>query len=319
VAEPLDGEPRRFAAVDVGSNSVHLLVASVDDHRLDVVVDHSTFLGLGAAVAERGVLGGAARAELIETLAAYIDIARDQGARVVALLGTEPIRRAADAATIVAHVSSRARAPLFVLTHEEEALLTLLGVTEGMPVTHETLVVDVGGGSSEFCTVGPSEPARAVGIRLGSATLTAAHVTEDPPGPDEIAAMRAAAIQAVAAAPAANPVEIVAVGGTASNLLKVSTAGHLDATLTRERIAEVVTFLAAEPAEAAAAHHGINPRRARVLPAGAAILDAILVRYGADDVRVSEASVREGAILALAHDRTAWRDRLGDLARGWRA
>ena len=145
------------------------------------------------------------------------------------------------------------------------------------------------------------------------------HVTEDPPGPDEIAAMRAAATQAVAAAPAADPVEIVAVGGTASNLLKVSTAGHLDATLTRERIAEVVTFLSAEPAEAAAAHHGINPRRARVLPAGAAILDAILVRYGADDVRVSEASVREGAILALAHDRTAWRDRLGDLARGWRA
>lgn len=234
------------------------------------------------------------------------------------MLGTEPIRRAADAATIVAEVGSQVHAPLYVLTHEEEALLTLIGVTEGRPVTHETLVVDVGGGSSEFCTVGPAEPARAVGIRLGSATLTAEHVTGDPPGPDELAAMRAAAIHAVAAAPGADPAEIVAVGGTASNLLKVSTAPHLDTTLTRERIAEVVTFLATEPAEEAAAHHGINPRRARVLPAGAAILDAILVRYGAEQARVSEASVREGAIHVWAHDRTAWRDRLADLARGWR-
>jgi exopolyphosphatase/guanosine-5'-triphosphate,3'-diphosphate pyrophosphatase len=293
-------------------------VASVDDHRLDVVVEHSTFLGLGAAVAERGVLGSAARTELIATLAAYADIARDQGAIEVALLGTEPIRRASDAATIVAEVGSRARVPLYVLTHEEEAFLTLIGVTEGLPVTRETLVVDVGGGSSEFCVVGPSAPARAVGIRLGSATLTAAYATEDPPSRVEITAMRAAATLAVASAPDVHPAEIVAVGGTATNLLKVSTAEHLDAMLTRERIAEVETFLAAEPASEAAEHHGINVRRAHVLPAGAAILDAILVRYAAEQARVSEASVREGAIHVFARDRTAWRDRLADLARGWR-
>jgi exopolyphosphatase / guanosine-5'-triphosphate,3'-diphosphate pyrophosphatase len=234
------------------------------------------------------------------------------------MLGTEPIRRAADAAAVVADVRQAAGVPLFVLSHVEEALLTVVGVTEGRPVVHETLVVDVGGGSSEFCLVGPSEPARATGIRLGSATLTARHVTHDPPTPDEVAAMRDDASLAVAAAPGAHPAEIVAVGGTASNLLKVSTAPDLDATLTRERIAEVVTFLAAEPAAQAGERHGINPRRARVLPAGAAILDAILVRYGADQVRVSQASAREGAIVVLAHDRTAWRDRLPDLARGWR-
>ena len=309
---------RTLAAVDVGSNSVHLLVATVEDHHLEVVAEDSTFLGLGTAVAERGVLGRAGRTELVRTLSAYADIARGLGAAEVAMLGTEPIRRAADAAAIVAEARSAADVPLYVLTHEEEALLTLLGVTEGFPVTRETLVVDVGGGSSEFCIIGPAEVAHAVGIRLGSATLTADHVTHDPPGPDEMAAMRAAATLAVAAAPAGHPAEIVAVGGTASNLLKVSTAGLLDATLTRERIADAVTSLAAERAEDAAAHYAINPRRVQVLPAGAAILDAILLRYGADRVKVSEASVREGAIVAMDHDRPAWRDHLADLARGWR-
>jgi exopolyphosphatase/guanosine-5'-triphosphate,3'-diphosphate pyrophosphatase len=308
-----------YAAVDVGSNSVHLLVARVDGHRLEVVDDESTFLGLGEAVAGRGLLGAAARRELSDTLAGYAGLARDLGAAGIVMLGTEPIRGAADAAAIVTEARVKADVPLFVLTHVEEALLTVVGVTEGLPVIHETLVVDVGGGSSEFCVVGPSEPARATGIRLGSATLTARHVANDPPTPEEVAAMRAAASTAIAAAPDAHPTEIVAVGGTASNLLKVSTAPPpLDATLTRDRIAEVGTVLAAEPAAAAAEHHGINPRRARVLPAGAAILDAILVRYGAEQVRVSEASAREGAIFAMAHDATAWRDRLADLARGWR-
>jgi len=290
----------------------------VSDHRLDVVDDESTFLGLGEAVAERGLLGPYARRELSETIADYVEMARYLGATEIVVLGAEPVRRAADAAAIVGDARSLTDVPFYVLTHAEEALLTVIGVTEGLPVLHETLVVDVGGGSSEFCVVGPSHLATAVGIRLGSATLTASHVTHDPPTPDERAAMRAAASLAIAAAPDANPAEIVAVGGTASNLLKVSTASLLDATLTRDRIAEVVTFLSAEAAVAAGEHHGINPRRARVLPAGAAILDAILVRYGAEQVRVSEASAREGAIFVLAHERTAWRDRLADLARGWR-
>jgi exopolyphosphatase/pppGpp-phosphohydrolase len=111
----------------------------------------------------------------------------------------------------------------------------------------------------------------------------------------------------------------VAVGGTASNLVKVLPAASIDRTLTRERIDEVEAILGSEPAAAAAERHLLNPVRARILPAGGAIMVAILDRYGADRIRVSDAGVREGAVLAVAHAGAAWRDQLAVLAHGWRA
>lgn len=297
---------------------MHLFVAVVAGHRLQVLVDESVFLGLGSAILERGYLGPAARGELTATLVRYADTARRLGATDVTFLGTEPIRRAADAATIVHDVWSAAGAPLHVVSHEEEAFLTLIGVTEGMPVTQETLVVDVGGGSSEFCVVDAVRSPRAVGLRLGSAMLTGRYVAHDPATPAEVKAMRAAAVAAVRDAPDAAPGEIVAVGGTASNLLKILPAAALDRTLTRERIADVGAILASEPAAVAAERYVINPIRARILPAGGAIMNAILERYGAERIRVSEAGIREGTVLAVAHAGRGWRDRLGDLAHGWR-
>ena len=295
------------------------MAAVVTGHRLQPLVDESVFLGLGTAVDERGYLGRARRGELTAALVRYADTAARLGATGITFLGTEPIRRAADAAAVVQEVFAAAGAPVHVLSHAEEAYLTIIGVTEGMPVTHETLVIDVGGGSSEFCIVDATHRPRATGLQLGSARLTDRFVKHDPATNAEVAAMRSAAREVIAGAPAAHPTEIVAVGGTASNLLKVLPAAMLDRTLTRERIAEVLAILAAEPAAVASERHLINPIRARILPAGAAIVDAILEMYGADRLRVSEAGVREGAILAVDHAGPAWRDSLVDLAHGWRA
>ena len=307
------------ASIDLGSVSVHLLVAEIAGHRLTPIVDVSVFLGLGASVAERGHLGATARAGLVETLVGYADTARRLGAGHVTLVGTEPIRRAADAGRIVAEVVAACGAPLHVLTHEEEAFTTMIGVTEGMPVTHETLVVDVGGGSSEFCVVDSSAPPRAIGIRLGAARLTDRFVSHDPATPSEVAAMRAIALEAVDGALDAQPPEIVAVGGTASNLLKVLLLGDGDRHLTRDGMAEALAILGAQPSDLAAERYLIRPSRARILAAGAAILDAILERYGVASLRVSEAGLREGTILAVDHAGAAWRDRLTQLAHGWRS
>ena len=306
------------ASVDVGSNSVHLLVARVDDHHLTPSTDESAFLGLGARVAEHGFLGPGARAELAEAVAAYAETARGLGATIVTVVGTEPIRRAADAPAVVAEVGRASGVPLHVLTHEEEAYLTVIGVTEGRLLAHDALVVDIGGGSSEFCLVGPRAAPRAQGLRLGAGRLTQRFVVGDPPTIDEVAAMRAEAQRALAGAPDGQPRGIVAVGGTVSNLLKVVRFGATEGTLSRSENARALALLEAEPSELAAQRHGVRPVRARMLPAGAVIVEAILDHYGADEIRVSDAGIRDGAILAAAHARHAWRDQLPVLAHGWR-
>ena len=270
------------ASVDVGANSAHLLVAAVTGHLVEPLLDESAFLGLGDRVATHGYFGADARDELVSTLAGYADAARSLGASSVTFVGTEPVRRAADAAPLIHAVEGRANAPLHVLDHDEEAKLTLLGVTGGRPVDSELLVIDIGGGSSEFVIVGPDRPVTATGIRLGSAILTKEHSKADPPTLKEIEAMRKAAKVAIADAPDANPAEIIAVGGTASNLLKLLPATAVDRMLTRRRITVALAMLTVQRSAEAAERHMLRPQRARVLPAGALIVDAILERYDAD-------------------------------------
>src|SRR4051794_7643423 len=174
---------RPGAAIDLGSTSVHLLIARPERTGLLVLEDESTFLGLGAAVDGPGSLGAAGRATLASTVGAYVDRARDVGVVEPIVMGTEPLRRLADATKIVADVSARTGVPLTVLEHEEEALLTLVGLTGGRAVHSDMLVVDIGGGSSELVEIGPERLARAAGVRLGAGRLSRQVVDRDPPTP----------------------------------------------------------------------------------------------------------------------------------------
>ena len=307
------------AAVDLGSNSVHLLVAAITGHRLRPIVDTSAFLGLGARVDAHGALGPDGRRILAETLAGYAATARELGATTIMFIGTEPVRRAADGARIVEEVEAATGVELHVISHVEEALLTLVGVAHGRPVTHETLVLDIGGGSSEFVAVGPGNPARAAGLPLGSNRLTMRVAPSDPPTRDDVARMRALADAAMADALADQPREIVAVGGTATNLLKVTSGGTTDRVLSPARLDEAIDVLLSAPGPATAERFTLNPTRARVLPAGAVIVAALMAHYGIDRVTVSDEGVREGAVLVADHAGRGWRDRLEVLAHGWRA
>ena len=321
--------PRIGAAVDVGSTSVHLVVARVGDGRLEPLHDESAFLGLGAAIDARGFLGSAATAELAGVLKGFAERARALGSAGLAVIGTEPTRRALDGPRIVRAVEREAGLALQVVSHDEEGLLTLIGVTGASAVPGGMIVVDIGGGSTEIVAAGLDGRPAARGLPLGAARLSARFVSHDPPQPAEAAAMLDHARAALADAPRDGPADgraalsaagasIVAVGGTAENLLRivpnVATPGHVSTA----DLVEAMARLAGSPAQTVAARHGVRPARARLLPAGAAILLAVLERYGAELLRVSRAGIREGAILAVAIAGVAWRDRLADLATGRR-
>ena len=314
----LSAAPLVAAAVDAGATSVHLLVAVVRGHQLEPVVDESVFLGLGQTVDERGYLGEEASRELTVALANYANRARQLGATRICFVGTEPLRRASDSARVVHAVWRESRVPLHVIGHEEEALLTLLGATAGQPLVGELVLVDVGGGSSEFVVDAPARKPIAVGIPVGSVRLTSRFVTGEAPTQAEISALNREARRAVAAAPDARPRQVIVVGGTASNLLRVVPDALLDRTLTRGRVRHALRILRGATAEEASIRHAVRVERARILPAGAAIVGAIMDRYGVDRVHVSDAGIREGTILAISHAGVAWRDSLARLAQGWR-
>lgn len=308
------------AAIDLGSTSVHLLVARPERGGLVTIDDESTFLGLGAAVDGPGSLGPAGRATLVETVGAYVARARELGASRPIVLGTEPLRRLADATRIVAEVSAATGVPLAVLEHEEEALLTLVGLTAGVPVTRNLLVVDIGGGSSELVEIGPGRPARAAGVQVGAGRLTRRFVDTDPPQRAQIDALRAAADAAFDWGASRQPQEVVFVGGTASNLLKLlRRLGSPDRgeVLDRPALDLVRDILLIAPAEQLAAQYGLRDARVRLLAAGAAIIEVVLDRVGIASGRVVDTGIREGAIVAADRAGDDWRDRLEELAHGW--
>jgi exopolyphosphatase/pppGpp-phosphohydrolase len=312
------------AAVDVGSNSVHLLVAATSGDRLVPLADESAFLGLGDGVSATGVLGPELRSALVATLGAYAGRARGLGATRIALVGTAAMRRAADAAAAVRTVERELGLALHVLDPSEEGLLMFLGATLDRAALDRVAlanggvaVVDVGGGSTEIVVAAVDRAPAAVGVPIGSASLTAAHVTTDPPGRTALEAVTASARAAFDLAPEVRQAHIVAVGGTSDNVLKLVPGGAERRAVTAAELDEALAILAAEPAAALAGRYRLKPARAHLLPAGAAILRALLERYGAQELSVSPTGLREGAILAALRGGPAWRDALPSLARSW--
>lgn len=303
-------ERRRAAAVDIGSTSVHLLVADVSAAGLEPVLDLSELLGLGGRIEAHGLLGADAREELTRTLAGYADEARRLGAEAIVFAGTDPLRHAADAARAAYRIELASGVPVDVLEQAEEGALTLLGVTGGAP-HGDMAVIDIGGGSTEIVLAGPDGIRSIVGLPLGASRLSAVVGAGDPPSGKQVVALRREADRIVARAPDLVLGEVVAVGGTAYGVARVATGpGYGERMLDADGIALAVAISGRERSARVAELFGLNPRRARIMPAGAAILAAIAARYGIDRIRASEQGIREGLVRALIRDGSAWRDRL---------
>lgn len=303
------------AAIDIGSYSVHLLVAEISGEELRERHDESAFLGLGRTIDAEGRLG-TARDLLRDTIVGFADHARALGASAITVVGTDPLRRAADSDEAIEELRNLTGIDIVTLSHEEEALLALLGVQEGRPVTREQVLVDVGGGSTEILVAAPERGPIAVGLPLGATRLTGVHIAHDPPTVEEIERLQAEVASAMELAPHSNTSQLVAVGGTARNLLRIGPP-LANRVLSARRIRYALDAMTAVPAATIAEHHGVRLSRARVLPAGASILLGALERYRADRLRVATGGLREGLIFAAYQAGPSWRPRIRDLARGW--
>lgn len=309
--------------MDVGSNSIHLLVGLVGPGSVRPLVDESELLGLGDVVDREGSIPDDSCDAIVRTLERYATTAAARGAEAITFVATEPLRRATNQAEVLEHVLATTGRPLHVLGHEAEAQLTLLGVTGGTQGVGALMVVDIGGGSTEIIVAEGDSAAAIVGVlATGSSRLTKALVEHDPPTWFEINVLRAESrrlVEALDIMPSTDrPPRCVMVGGTASNLVKLQppavggtpAAGSLR-TIKLVDLPACFDLLSREPADALVTRFAVNRRRAGQLTAGGALVEALMARFGVDQAEISGASLREGAILAVAEAGDSWPSWLG--------
>jgi exopolyphosphatase/guanosine-5'-triphosphate,3'-diphosphate pyrophosphatase len=284
----------RRACIDIGSNTTRLLVAETNGVGLVPLHEERAFTRIGAALTAAGTIPEDKRREVIQVVSAQLETARALGAHEVRGVATAAIRGAADGAEFVWAVSERTGLALSVLSDQEEARLAFRGAagTCAGPPPEPLGVLDVGGGSSEV-VIGraPDTITWWRSLPIGSGSIEHRHLRSDPPTEDEIGAARAEVSAIVDALDPPAAVGAVAVGGSATSLGRV--AGP---SLDRPSLERSLTLLTAEPAAAAAARHGIDAERARLLPAGILILEALGERLGTP-VTVGRGGIREGILL----------------------
>jgi len=312
--------PARFAAIDVGTNTVLLVVAERGAGGLAPVVERAEITRLGRGVDASGLLAPEAIRETVEVVARYAAEARALGARAIACVATSAARDAANGAAFFDATRDAAGIAPEVISGEEEARLVYgsawrdfglggAGLPAGLPLA----VLDVGGGSTELTWGDGPEPRGRLSLQLGAVRLTERHPAADPPGAAGLAALRAAAaaildpalrpLQGLAELPGAR---LVGVAGTVTTLAAVGQAlPRYDAarvhgsSLSLDEVEALCERMAALALPARQRLPGMEPKRADVIVAGGAVVSEAMRATGFDRLTVSDRGVRWG----LLHDR----------------
>jgi exopolyphosphatase / guanosine-5'-triphosphate,3'-diphosphate pyrophosphatase len=307
---------RRVAAVDCGTNSLRLLVADVDlaCAELTDVARRMEIVRLGQGVDQTGRLAPEALARTAAVLCDYADVIAATTARSVRMVATSATRDASNTAEFTHQVKEILGVAPEVLTGSEEAMLSFTGATaelaaeDGGPV----LVVDIGGGSTEFVLGEPGESAvHAISVDIGCVRMTERHLHGDPPTGAEVAAATADIDAALDAATAAVPVRqarrliglagsVTTVAGIAMGLPAYDPARIHHACASAADVHEVTQGLLAQTRAERAAIGVMHPGRVDVIGGGALILSRIMERFGFSEVLVSEHDILDGIAWALA-------------------
>ena len=302
-----------IAVVDLGTNSTRLLVAEVRDGRVEELERRSQVTRLGEGVDSSGRLADGAMERVFATLAEYRGLIDRHGASDVVAVATSAVRDSDNGEAFRGELRERFGIDARTISGDEEARLTFLGATAARAgETAQTLVIDIGGGSTEFVIGTPGEaPSFHVSTQAGSVRQTERHLHDDPPGADQLQALRdevRATIEGAVAEDLRAGVEHgIAVAGTATQLAAVDQAiddAHDDAELVegyrleREAIARMLNLLASKPLDERRGVEGLDPDRAPTIVAGAAILLEALGAFDLDAVEVSRADILHGAALA---------------------
>jgi exopolyphosphatase/guanosine-5'-triphosphate,3'-diphosphate pyrophosphatase len=304
----MSGNAHRVAVVDIGSNSTRLLVADVAGGRVRKVERHSRVTRLGRGVDLTGRLAAEAIEAACEAVGDYAALYQEAGAETVVAIATSAVRDAANGSAFVAELRERFALSARVLDGEEEARLTYLGATSEHPPAEPTLVIDIGGGSTELIVGSGEEISFRASLQLGVVRHTERHVSSDPPTAAELEALAGDVRGAIGGAVAGRALERarggIAVAGTPTSLAAVELElepydptrvhGHV---LTLPSIQGMLSRLASAPLAERVKIPGLHPDRAPTIVAGVVILAEAMRAFDLDRIAVSEHDILYGAAL----------------------
>jgi len=297
----------RVGAIDIGTNSMRLLVAEVEGADVQWLDRRTTVTGLGVGVDADGLLDEAAIDRTIEVLAGYGRALAGAGVTACRGIATSATRDAANREDFLDRAEQALGFRPDVVTGEEEAALAFAGATRAVDAAPPYVVIDIGGGSTEF-VLGADQPEYRTSVDIGSVRLTDRILKDRPASPEQLAFAQDAAADALAEVdlPSA-PEHVIGVAGTFTSLSAVSQdlpaydPGRVHgSTLTVARLSELVLYLSLLTVEDTAAIPSMDPARAPVILAGAVVAAEAVRRCGVDTVHVSEHDSLDGIALALA-------------------
>jgi exopolyphosphatase/guanosine-5'-triphosphate,3'-diphosphate pyrophosphatase len=289
----------RVGIVDVGSNTVRLLVADAADDRLEPLATDKAYLGLGEEIARTGSISRASVEATARACGRFAARARELGVDEAEVIVTSPGRQGQGSDTLIAALRAHTQLPVRILSAATEGLLAYEGAVACAvdPLPISVGVVDVGGGSTEVVVGKSATGARWVdSVDLGSLRLTRLALPSDPPTRREVAAARDAVRAAIASLSPPRPGAALAVGGSARALAKL-VGRRFDA----GDAATAVKILSRRRSAKVARDVGIDPRRASTTLAGALILGEVSRLLGRP-LSLGRGGLREGAALALARE-----------------
>jgi exopolyphosphatase / guanosine-5'-triphosphate,3'-diphosphate pyrophosphatase len=302
----------RVAVVDIGTNSTRLLVAEVAGEAVTELDRRTTTTRLGEGLEATGRLADAAAERVSSALTEYRDAIDALGAERVVGVATSAMRDAENGPAFRDEIERRFGIDARTISGDEESRLTFLGATAGREVGAQTLVIDIGGGSTEFVTGRPgAEPDFHISTRMGSVRQTERHLPSDPPAAAELAALAEdarAIVEGNVPAGVRERVESgIAVAGTATSLAAIDQ--ELDPydpervhgyRLGQDACERMLARLVELPLERRREVPGLHPDRAPTIVAGTGILLESMRACGLDEIEVSERDILHGAALAAS-------------------
>jgi exopolyphosphatase / guanosine-5'-triphosphate,3'-diphosphate pyrophosphatase len=301
----------RVAVVDIGTNSTRLLVADVTDGRVSELTRRSTVTRLGRGVDTSQQLSAEAIEDVCFVVDNYISLYEDLGAERVTAIATSAVRDASNSQMFLAELRERFALDARILNGAEEAGLTYAGASTERPPGERTLVIDIGGGSTELILGDGPDVGFYASLQAGTVRHTERYLKVDPTEPAQLEDLAADVLglidEALEGAALTQANEGIAVAGTPTSLAAIDQSlepydpervhGYR---LSLDSIQRMLSELAAKPLAERLKVRGLQPGRAPTIVAGVVILIQAMRAFGLTEIEVSEHDILWGAALETA-------------------